>query len=180
MARVKMISPETADKETRKVYDAVREQWGRISNFSQVLAHQPAALQGWMLPNDAIRLKNVKADPDYADAIFNVALLLQRLERHAEAAARWKRYLKLDADSQWSARAKRALKFCEIKMTEMPASRSAPNKRCAVPGTPIMPAPSRMTSATGSMVVIPLTLSADLGWAQIKVPRFCGAKVLRM
>jgi alkylhydroperoxidase family enzyme len=60
-----MISPETADDETRKVYDGVLAQWGRISNFSQVLAHQPAALQGWMLPNESIRLKNVKADPDY-------------------------------------------------------------------------------------------------------------------
>jgi len=65
MARVRMISPETADAELARVYDAVRAQWGRISNFSQVLAHQPAALQGWMLPNDAIRLKNVKTDPDY-------------------------------------------------------------------------------------------------------------------
>ena len=65
MARVKMISPQTADANTRKVYDGVVEQWGRVSNFSQVLAHQPAALQGWMLPNDAIRLSNLKADPDY-------------------------------------------------------------------------------------------------------------------
>jgi len=38
----------------------VVEQWGRISNFSQVLAHQPAALAGWMLPNESIRLNNVK------------------------------------------------------------------------------------------------------------------------
>ena len=60
MARVTMIAPETADAETRRVYDGVLEQWGRISNFSQVLAHQPAALQGWMLPNDAIRLNKVK------------------------------------------------------------------------------------------------------------------------
>ncbi len=37
----------------------------------------------------------------------------------------------------------------------MPESRSAPNRRCAVPGTPIMPAPSRFTSATGSMLVMP-------------------------
>ena len=65
-------------------------------------------------------------------------------------------------------------------MTEMPASRSAPNSRCAVPGTPIMPAPSRFTSATGSMVVMPFTLSADTGFAQISVPSFSGAKVLRM
>ena len=65
MARVTMIPPETADKETRRVYDGVLRQWGRISNFSKVLAHQPAALAGWMLPNQAIRLANVKTDPEY-------------------------------------------------------------------------------------------------------------------
>jgi hypothetical protein len=40
MARVKMIAPETADEDVRKVCDGVLAQWGRISNFSQVLAHQ--------------------------------------------------------------------------------------------------------------------------------------------
>ena len=65
MARVRMIKPEEADADTRRVYDGVRKQWGRISNFSQVLAHQPAALAGWMLPNETIRLANVKSDPDY-------------------------------------------------------------------------------------------------------------------
>ena len=65
MARVKMIKPEDADAETRAVYDGVIKQWGRISHFSQVLAHQPAALAGWMLPNESIRLANVKSDPDY-------------------------------------------------------------------------------------------------------------------
>jgi alkylhydroperoxidase family enzyme len=60
-----MIPPEDADADTRAVYDGVLKQWGRISNFSKVLAHQPAALAGWMLPNENIRLKNVKGDPDY-------------------------------------------------------------------------------------------------------------------
>src|SRR5438552_19130262 len=60
-----MIAPEQADAETRKIYDAVLKQWGRISNFSKVLAHQPAALEGWMIPNESIRLRNVKSDPDY-------------------------------------------------------------------------------------------------------------------
>ena len=60
----------------------------------------------------------IHADPDYADAVFNLALMLQKLERHADAATQWRRYLKLDADSQWSARAKRALKFCEMQLAE--------------------------------------------------------------
>ena len=65
MARVTMIPPETTEPAARKAYDGVLQQWGRISNFSRVLAHQPAALAGWMLPNEAIRLINVKTDPDY-------------------------------------------------------------------------------------------------------------------
>jgi AhpD family alkylhydroperoxidase len=65
VARVTMIAPDAATGETRRVYDRVLAQWGKISNFSRVLGHQPAALEGWALPNDAIRLINVKADPDY-------------------------------------------------------------------------------------------------------------------
>jgi len=58
------------------------------------------------------------ASPDYADAVFNLALLQQKLERHQDAAAGWRRYLKLDPDSPWASRAKRALKFCEIKLAD--------------------------------------------------------------
>jgi alkylhydroperoxidase family enzyme len=65
VARVTMIAPEAAQGEARRVYDHVLAQWGRISNFSKVLAHQPATLEGWALANDAIRLANLKGDPDY-------------------------------------------------------------------------------------------------------------------
>jgi tetratricopeptide (TPR) repeat protein len=56
------------------------------------------------------------ADPAYLDAMFNMGLFLQRLERHAEAALWWRRYLAVDGSSPWAARAKRALKFCEIQL----------------------------------------------------------------
>ena len=65
MARVKMIEPAEAQGEAKRVYDHVLKQWGRISNFSRVLAHQPATLEAWALANDAIRLANVKTDPAY-------------------------------------------------------------------------------------------------------------------
>src|SRR6476469_8579601 len=83
MARVKMIPPETADAAAREVYDGVLRQGGRISNFSQVLAHQPAALAGWMLPNEAIRLSNVKADPDYVKIQQLVIIKTSALNRSA-------------------------------------------------------------------------------------------------
>src|SRR6478609_2130909 len=78
-----MIPPETAQDDVRKVYDGVLKQWGRISNFSQVLAHQPAALAGWMLPNEAIRLNNVKADPDYVKIQQLVIIKTSALNRSA-------------------------------------------------------------------------------------------------
>jgi alkylhydroperoxidase family enzyme len=83
MARVKMISPEEADAETRRVYDGVVRQWGRISNFSKVLAHQSAALEGWMLPNESIRLANVKSDPEYVKIQQLVIIKTSALNRSA-------------------------------------------------------------------------------------------------
>ena len=83
MARVAMIPPDTTDGSVRKAYDHVLKQWGRISNFSQVLAHQPAALMGWALPNDAIRLANVKADPDYVKIQQLVIIKTSALNRSA-------------------------------------------------------------------------------------------------
>ncbi len=83
MARVKMIPPEEADAETARVYDGVLKQWGRISNFSKVLAHQPAALEGWMLANESIRLKNVKTDPDYVKIQQLVIIKTSALNRSA-------------------------------------------------------------------------------------------------
>jgi tetratricopeptide (TPR) repeat protein len=56
------------------------------------------------------------ADPHYGDALFNLGLLHQRCERLAEAAGCWRRYLALDKDSSWAARAKQALKYCEIQI----------------------------------------------------------------
>jgi tetratricopeptide (TPR) repeat protein len=56
------------------------------------------------------------ADPNYADAIFNLGMLHQRCDRLADAAICWRRYLVLDKASDWAARARRALKFCEIAL----------------------------------------------------------------
>jgi tetratricopeptide (TPR) repeat protein len=56
------------------------------------------------------------ADPNYADAIFNLGMLHQRGDRLADAAACWRRYLALDKASDWAARARRALKFCEMQI----------------------------------------------------------------
>jgi tetratricopeptide (TPR) repeat protein len=58
----------------------------------------------------------LEADPDYADAMYNMALLLQRLERYADAAAAWRRYLGMDGGSGSAAHARRAMKYCEMRL----------------------------------------------------------------
>ena len=66
MARISMITPAAVDDpEVKSVYDQSMRQWGTVSNFSQILAHSPSALQGWLTTNSGIRMKNVKIDPEY-------------------------------------------------------------------------------------------------------------------
>ena len=71
---------------------------------------------------DALNLRlnafrtTLKVAPDYADAMFNLALMLQRQNQYAEAADYWRRYLASDRQSEWAARARRSLKFCEVQI----------------------------------------------------------------
>ena len=59
------------------------------------------------------------AAPEYIDAMFNLALLLQRKGAYGEAADYWRRYFANDRASEWAARARRSLKFCEIQMNSL-------------------------------------------------------------
>ena len=58
----------------------------------------------------------LRVAPDYVDAMFNLALLLQRTSQYAEAADYWRHYLANDRQSEWAARARRSLKFCEMQI----------------------------------------------------------------
>ena len=105
---------------------------GRAADAEAAYRHavraDPAFAPGWhnladllddggRLPDAIECLKRAAAaDGQYADALFNLALFLQKLERHAEAAGWWRRYLALDGNSSWAARARRALKYCEIQL----------------------------------------------------------------
>jgi cytochrome c-type biogenesis protein CcmH/NrfG len=60
--------------------------------------------------------KALVVSPEYIDAAFNLALLLQRKGSYAEAADYWRRYLASDRVSEWAAQARRCLKFCEISL----------------------------------------------------------------
>jgi tetratricopeptide (TPR) repeat protein len=110
----------------------ILRQIGRIADaeaaYRRAVRADPAFAAGWHnladllddngRPAEAVECQQraVAADSQYADAIFNLALLLQKLERHADAAVWWRRYLALDGNSPWAARARRALKYCEIQL----------------------------------------------------------------
>jgi tetratricopeptide (TPR) repeat protein len=60
--------------------------------------------------------KAVLVTPNYADALFNLALLLQRKNQYTEAADYWRRYLASDCQTERATRARRSLKFCEMQV----------------------------------------------------------------
>jgi len=84
------------------------EAWYNLSDLLDEQGRPEAAIEC---------LRNaLRAAPAYIDAMFNLALLLQRNNKHAEAAEYWQRYLANDAQSEWAARARRSLKFCEMQI----------------------------------------------------------------
>ena len=84
------------------------EAWYNLSDLLDEQGRSEAAI-------DCLR-KALRAAPAYIDAIFNLALLLQRSNKHAEAAEYWRQYLANEAQSEWAARARRSLKFCEMQI----------------------------------------------------------------
>jgi tetratricopeptide (TPR) repeat protein len=63
-------------------------------------------------------IRALEADPAYTDAMYNMALMLQRLERYADAAAAWRRYLDMDGGPPSTTHARRAMKYCEMRMAD--------------------------------------------------------------
>jgi tetratricopeptide (TPR) repeat protein len=59
-----------------------------------------------------------QARPDYADAQFNLGLLLTRLERCEEALAAWDRFLALEPGSRQAAIARRAAALCRMRLQQ--------------------------------------------------------------
>ncbi len=98
--------------------------------YRAALQSEPRLAEGWYNLADILdeqgRIEEaiealqraIAIDTDYADAIFNLALLLQRAARPTEAGFYWRRYLKLDETSPWAARARKALRYCELLSRE--------------------------------------------------------------
>ena len=87
------------------------EAWYNLSDLLDQQGRLEAAIE-------CLRIA-LEVAPDYADAIFNLALVLQRKNEYAEAADYWRRYLANDSQSDWAARARRSVKFCEMALKEL-------------------------------------------------------------
>ena len=102
------VEAEAAFRAAARADPMFAEAWYNLSDLLDEQGRSEAAI-------DCLR-RALQAAPDYADAMFNLALLLQRGSRHKEAAECWRQYLANDAQSEWAARARRSLKFCEMQI----------------------------------------------------------------
>jgi tetratricopeptide (TPR) repeat protein len=102
------VEAEAALRAATRADPTFAEAWYNLSDLLDEQGRSEAAI-------DCLR-KALRAAPPYIDAIFNLALLLQRSNKHAEAAEYWRQYLANDAQSEWAARARRSLKFCEMQI----------------------------------------------------------------
>ena len=60
----------------------------------------------------------VQAQSDYADAHFNLALLLTRLDRCTEALPVWERVLELEPSSRHASAAQKAIALCRMRIQQ--------------------------------------------------------------
>jgi tetratricopeptide (TPR) repeat protein len=107
-SNARRVEAEAALRAATRADPMFAEAWYNLSDLLDEHGRSEAAI-------DCLR-KALRAAPAYIDAIFNLALLLQRSNKHAEAAEYWRQYLAKDAQSEWAARARRSLKFCEMQI----------------------------------------------------------------
>jgi len=106
-AHARNIEAEAAFRSATRTDPTFAEAWYNLGDLLDDQGRTDAAIE-------CLR-KALRAAPDYADAMFNLALLLQRKDQYQEAADYWRRYLASDSCSDWAARARRSLKFCEMQ-----------------------------------------------------------------
>jgi tetratricopeptide (TPR) repeat protein len=111
LASARMVEAEAALRAATRANPAFAEAWYNLGDLLDDQGRSEAAVE-------CLR-KAILVAPDYIDAMFNLALLLQRKGVYAEAADYWRQYLMSDRASEWAARARQSLKFCEIQVNSL-------------------------------------------------------------
>jgi tetratricopeptide (TPR) repeat protein len=107
----RIVEAEAALRAATKANPAFAEAWYNLADLLDDQGRSEATVE-------CLRKALVIA-PNYIDAMFNLALVLQRTGAYAEAADYWRQYLTGDRASEWAARARRSLKFCEIQVNSL-------------------------------------------------------------
>ena len=105
------VEAEAALRAATRANPAFAEAWYNLADLLDDQGRSEAAIE--------YLRKALVIAPDYIDAMFNLALLLQRKGSYGQAAEYWRRYLVTDGGSEWAARARRSLKFCEIQLNSL-------------------------------------------------------------
>lgn len=114
-AGVAMLLVDRSDEAIRVLQLATRKAPNDAAAWSDLAAAQYAAavrLRRSSLFPEALASADsaLRIDPKHPEALFNRALILQRLGLREEARAAWQAYLNVDSSSQWAAEAQRYLK----------------------------------------------------------------------
>ena len=107
-ASARNVEAEAALRAATRADPTFADAWYNLSDLLDEQGRVEAAI-------DCLRTA-LRLAPNYVDAMFNLALLLQRTSQYAEAADYWRHYLANDRQSEWAARARRSLKFCEMQI----------------------------------------------------------------
>jgi cytochrome c-type biogenesis protein CcmH/NrfG len=108
----------SADAHQMGRFYLLQKEFSTAIRYLDIAARQDGATAGvyndlgvaYFESNDPMRVEKanlqfqhaVGLDPACSAAVFNLALLYERENEPAEAAAQWKRYLELDAKSDWA------------------------------------------------------------------------------
>ena len=110
-AAARTVEAEAALRTATRANPAFAEAWYNLADLLDDQGRSEAAVE-------CLR-KALLVAPNYMDAMFNLALMLQRKGAYVEAADYWRQYLVRDRASEWAARARRSLKFCEIQVNSL-------------------------------------------------------------